>query len=125
MSLTSAEAPASIFARLEPLLARVSKPIQYVGGSGFRRKGLGCRRRLAVPELSRRVRGWFAESTHRDPLRDLERAGLDPRRAHLSGLGDLEALMREHGVPQFTLESHRPVAAFDVLEFSFATESTP
>jgi len=30
--------------------------------------------------------------------------------------------MREHGVPQFTLESHRPVAAFDVLEFSFATE---
>ena len=24
--------PASVFPRLEPLLARVSKPIQYVGG---------------------------------------------------------------------------------------------
>jgi radical SAM family uncharacterized protein len=35
---------------------------------------------------------------------------------------DLEALMREHRVPQFTLEAHRPVAAFDVLGFSFAAE---
>ena len=35
---------------------------------------------------------------------------------------DLEALMREHGMPQFTLDCHRPVAAFDVLGVSFATE---
>ncbi len=35
---------------------------------------------------------------------------------------DMEALMREHGVPQFTLDSHRPVGAFDVFGFSFATE---
>ena len=28
---------------------------------------------------------------------------------------DLEALMREHGVPQFTVDAHRPVGAFDVL----------
>ena len=35
---------------------------------------------------------------------------------------DLEALMRERGVPQFTLDTHRPVGAFDVLGFSFATE---
>ena len=35
---------------------------------------------------------------------------------------DLEALMREHGVPQFTVDAHRPVGAFDVLGFSFATE---
>jgi radical SAM family uncharacterized protein len=30
--------------------------------------------------------------------------------------------MRSHGVPQFTLEAHRPVAAFDALGFSFAAE---
>ena len=30
--------------------------------------------------------------------------------------------MREHQVPQFTLDTHRPVAAFDVLGVSFATE---
>ncbi|HEY0495977.1 MAG TPA: TIGR03960 family B12-binding radical SAM protein, partial [Kutzneria sp.] len=35
---------------------------------------------------------------------------------------DLEALMREHGVPQFTVDAHRPVKAFDVLGLSFATE---
>jgi radical SAM family uncharacterized protein len=35
---------------------------------------------------------------------------------------DLEALMREHGVPQFTVDSHRPVGAFDLLGVSFSTE---
>src|SRR4029079_5800096 len=35
---------------------------------------------------------------------------------------DLETLMREHGVPQFTVDSHRPVAAFDLFGISFATE---
>src|SRR5207237_5179721 len=35
---------------------------------------------------------------------------------------DLEALMREHDVPQFTVDSHRPVGAFDVLGMSFSTE---
>ena len=30
--------------------------------------------------------------------------------------------MREHGVPQFTVDAHRPVGAFDVLGISFATE---
>ena len=35
---------------------------------------------------------------------------------------DLEELMREHGVPQFTVDAHRPVAAFDVLGVRSATE---
>ncbi|WP_107491542.1 TIGR03960 family B12-binding radical SAM protein, partial [Thermobifida fusca] len=35
---------------------------------------------------------------------------------------DLEKLMREHGVPHFTVDSHRPLAAFDVLGVSFASE---
>jgi radical SAM family uncharacterized protein len=35
---------------------------------------------------------------------------------------DLEALLREHGVPQFTVDAHRPVGAFDVLGVSFSTE---
>jgi radical SAM family uncharacterized protein len=35
---------------------------------------------------------------------------------------DLEKLMREEGVPQFTVDAHRPVRAFDVLGVSFATE---
>ena len=30
--------------------------------------------------------------------------------------------MREHGVPQFTVDAHRPVGAFDLFGISFATE---
>jgi radical SAM family uncharacterized protein len=35
---------------------------------------------------------------------------------------DLEALMREHGVPQFTVDAHRSVRDFDVFGVSFSTE---
>lgn len=35
---------------------------------------------------------------------------------------DLEALMREHDVPQFTVDGHRPLKAFDLMGISFATE---
>ena len=35
---------------------------------------------------------------------------------------DLEALMREHGIRQFTVDAHRPVGAFDLLGVSFSTE---
>src|SRR5882672_10438363 len=30
--------------------------------------------------------------------------------------------MREHDVPQFSVDAHRPVAAFDILGVSFSTE---
>jgi hypothetical protein len=35
---------------------------------------------------------------------------------------DLERLMRAHDVPQFTVDGHRPVGAFDLLGVSFSTE---
>ena len=35
---------------------------------------------------------------------------------------DLEKLMREHNVPQFTVDAHRNVGAFDLVGFSFSTE---
>jgi radical SAM family uncharacterized protein len=35
---------------------------------------------------------------------------------------DMEAVMRAHDIPQFTVDGHRPVGAFDVLGVSFATE---
>ncbi|MSW86963.1 MAG: TIGR03960 family B12-binding radical SAM protein, partial [Actinobacteria bacterium] len=35
---------------------------------------------------------------------------------------DLEALMREHGVPQFSIENHRPIGEFDLMGVSFSTE---
>src|SRR5215469_15791926 len=113
----------SVYARLEPLLPLVSKPIQYVGG-----------------ELNSVVKDWDAAEVRwalmypdayevgvpNQGIQILyevlnERDGVLAERSY-SVWPDLEALMREHRVPQFTVDSHRPVRAFDVLGVSFATE---
>ena len=123
MTTTEAEAPPSVFPRLEPLLARVGKPIQYVGG-----------------ELNSVVKDWASVDVRwclcypdayevGQPNQGVailyeilnEQDWILAERTY-AVWGDLEALMREHGVPQFTLDAHRPVADFDLLGFSFATE---
>src|SRR5262249_9449782 len=117
---TSAE---SLFPRLEPLLPRVAKPIQYVGG-----------------ELNATVKDWEAcdvrwalmyPDAYEGGLPNQgvmilyevlnERDGVLAERAY-AVWPDLEALMREQGIPQFTVDGHRPVRAFDVLGVSFSTE---
>ncbi|GLZ07697.1 B12-binding domain-containing radical SAM protein [Actinomadura sp. NBRC 104412] len=113
----------SIFPRLEPLLPRVGKPIQYVGG-----------------ELNSQVKDWdearvrwalmypdaYEVGLPNQGVQILyeilnEREGVLAERTY-SVWSDMEALMREHGIPQFTVDAHRPVGAFDVLGVSFATE---
>ncbi|MGI8698795.1 MAG: TIGR03960 family B12-binding radical SAM protein [Mycobacteriales bacterium] len=113
----------SLFPRLEPLLPRVSKPIQYVGG-----------------ELNSTVKDWDAADVrwalmYPDayevglPNQGImilyevlnEQPGVLAERTY-SVWPDLEALMRESGVPQFTVDAHRPVRAFDVLGVSLSTE---
>jgi len=113
----------SIFPQLEALLPRVAKPVQYVGG-----------------ELNATVKDWdtaFVRWALMYP--DAYEVGLPNQGVMIlyevlnelpdvlaertyAVWPDLEALMREHHVPQFTVESHRPVGAFDVLGVSFATE---
>ncbi len=116
----------SRFADLEPLLERVSKPIQYVGG-----------------ELNSQVKDW--ECGGPDTVRwalmypDAYEVGLPNQGVMilyevLNERGDalaertyavwpdLEALMREHGVPQLTVDGHRAVRDFDVFGLSFPTE---
>jgi radical SAM family uncharacterized protein len=113
----------SLFARLEPLLPRVAKPIQYVGG-----------------ELNSHTKDWDSVAVHwalmypdayeiglpNQGVQILyevinERADALAERTY-AVWPDLEALMREHGIGQFTVDGHRPVAAFDLLGVSFSTE---
>src|SRR3954469_3367908 len=123
---------ASVGPALEPLLERVGKPIQYVGG-----------------ELNSTTKDWncggHAPSGHEQTVRwalmypDAYEVGvpnqgvmilyevLNERPDALAERTyavwpDLEALMKEAGVPQFTVDAHRPVKAFDVFGISFATE---
>ncbi|GAB3133445.1 TIGR03960 family B12-binding radical SAM protein [Microbispora hainanensis] len=113
----------SLFPRLEPLLPKVQKPIQYVGG-----------------ELNSTIKDWD-EATVRWALMypDAYEVGLPNQGVQIlyeilnelpetlaertyAVWPDLEALMRSEGVPQFTVDGHRPVRAFDILGVSFATE---
>jgi radical SAM family uncharacterized protein len=113
----------SVFAKLEPLLARVSKPVQYVGG-----------------ELNATTKSWDSAAVRWALLYpDAYEVGLPNQGVQIlyeilneradvlaertySVWPDLEALMREHAVPQFTVDAHRPVRAFDLLGVSLATE---
>ncbi|GAA2254931.1 TIGR03960 family B12-binding radical SAM protein [Actinomadura sp. NPDC048955] len=113
----------SLFPRLEPLLPSVQKPIQYVGG-----------------ELNSQLKDWDATTVRwalmypdayevglpNQGVQILyeilnERDGVLAERTY-SVWPDMEAVMREHGIPQFTVDAHRPVAAFDVFGVSFSTE---
>ena len=113
----------SVYPALEPLLPRVRKPIQYVGGEvGSVTKdwdSADVRWALCYPDA-------YEVGLPNQGIQILyevlnERAGVLAERTY-TVWPDLEALMRENGVPQFTLEAHRPVGAFDVLGVSFATE---
>jgi radical SAM family uncharacterized protein len=117
----------SLFPRLEKLLPQISKPIQYVGG-----------------ELNSQVKDWDAADGG-EMVRwclmypDAYEVGLPNQGVMIlyevlneqpgvlcertySVWPDLAKLMREAGVPAFSIDAHRPVKAFDVLGVSFSTE---
>jgi radical SAM family uncharacterized protein len=117
----------SVFPRLEPRLSSVQKPIQYVGG-----------------ELNSTVKEWDCAPegpTVRWALMypDAYEVGLPNQGVQIlyevlnerdwilaertySVWHDMEAVMREDGIPQFTVDGHRPVRDFDVFGLSFSTE---
>src|SRR6202023_1621133 len=113
----------SVYSALEPLLPRVRKPIQYVGGEvGSVTKNwdsADVRWALCYPDA-------YEVGLPNQGIQILyevlnESEGVLAERTY-SVWPDLEALMREHEIPQFTVDAHRPVRAFDVLGVSFATE---
>jgi radical SAM family uncharacterized protein len=118
-----ATGPASVFPRLEPLLPKVSKPIQYVGGElnsvSKDWESVDVRWCLSYPDAyevglpNQGIAILYEVLNERDWILAERTYAVWP---------DMEALMREHSIPQFTLDSHRPVAEFDVFGLSFATE---
>jgi len=113
----------SVYPALEPLLPLVRKPVQYIGG-----------------EVNSVVKDWDAAQVRWALMYpDAYEVGVPNQGIQIlyevlneqsdvlaertySVWPDLEALMREHHIPQFTVDAHRPVGAFDVLGVSFATE---
>jgi len=123
MSVDAERPPLSVFDRLEPLLPLVGKPIQYVGGelNSVVKDWSSCDVRWALmyPDA-------YEVGVPNQGVQILyevlnERDGVLAERTY-AVFPDLEALMRQHGVPQFTVDGHRPVGAFDLLGVSFSTE---
>ncbi len=113
----------SLYPRLEPLLGRVGKPIQYVGG-----------------EVNSVAKDWTSVPVHwalvypdayevgapNQGVQILyevlnERADCLAERAY-AVWPDLEAELREAGLPSFSVDSHRSLADFDLIGVSLATE---
>ncbi|MFM7508747.1 MAG: TIGR03960 family B12-binding radical SAM protein [Actinomycetota bacterium] len=121
--------PGSMWDQLEPLLARVEKPARYIGGED------GAVR----PDWSRRAPGgpvsWLF--TYPDTYEiGLPNQGLQilaeivtehpdavAERAYAPWI-DLEAELRAHGLPLFSVEGHRPAAMFDLIGFNLSAELT-
>ncbi|WP_445256925.1 TIGR03960 family B12-binding radical SAM protein [Nocardioides aurantiacus] len=113
----------SVFARLEPHLARVSKPIQYVGGElGSVHKAwedTDVRWALMYPDAYEVGLPNQGVQILYEVLNEQEHTLAERTYAVWP---DMEALMRREGIPQFTVDGHRPVGDFDVLGLSFSTE---
>ncbi|MEJ7742225.1 MAG: TIGR03960 family B12-binding radical SAM protein [Nocardioidaceae bacterium] len=113
----------SLFAKLEPLLPTVQKPIQYLGG-----------------ELNSTVKEWDSTEVRWALMYpDAYEVGLPNQGVQIlyeilnerdwilaertyAVFADMEQVMRDNGIPQFTVDAHRPIKHFDVLGLSFATE---
>lgn len=113
----------SVFPQLEALLPHVQKPIQYVGGelNSTVKPWESCDVRWALMYPDAYEVGLPNQGVM--ILYEVlnEREGVLAERTY-SVWPDLEELMREHKVPQFTVDSHRPVGDFDVFGLSFSTE---
>lgn len=116
--------PEQIEAKLERILLKVERPGRYVGG-----------------ELNSTVKDWDSVKTRvafifpdiydigvsnvglkilYDQVNQREDALAE--RAYAPWL-DMEALMREHGIPLYALESKRPLACFDLIGFTLPYET--
>ena len=115
----------SLWPRIEPLLAQVTKPARYIGGE------LGALQPLHEPG---RV-AWLLiyPDTYEIGLPNQglqilyeilnERTDALAERAYAPWT-DMELAMRDAGVPLFSLEGARPAADFDVFAFNLSAELT-
>jgi radical SAM family uncharacterized protein len=113
----------SLWAELEPLLGQVQKPARYIG----------CEDGAQVPEHGPGKVAWLL--TYPDtyeiglPNQGLqilyeilnERPDAVAERAYAPWT-DLEALLRQHDLPLFSVDTHRPARDFDVLAFNLSAE---
>src|SRR4051812_1908512 len=113
----------SLWPRLEPLLAKVQKPARYIG----------CEDGAITPEHGPGKVAWllvypdtYEVGLPNQGLQILheilnERPDAVAERSYAPWV-DLEALLRAHRLPLFSVETHRPAPEFDVIAFNLSAE---
>jgi radical SAM family uncharacterized protein len=113
----------SIWPQLEPLLAKVQKPARYIG----------CEDGAQQPDHRSDQAAWLLiyPDTYEIGLPNQglqilyeilnERPDALAERTYAPWV-DLEASLRAHGLPLFSVDTHRPAAAFDLLAFNLSAE---
>jgi radical SAM family uncharacterized protein len=113
----------NLWPRIEPLLAKVQKPARYIG----------CEDGAQAPTPAPGVVSWllvypdaYEVGLPNQGLQILyeilnERPDALAERSYAPWL-DMEALMRERGVPLFSVDTHRPAGDFDVIAFNLSAE---
>ena len=119
----SIESRLDLWPRIEPLLNRVEKPARYIG----------MERGSVTPEHRSEQVSWLLlyPDTYEIGLPNQglqilyeilnERDDAAAERAYAPWV-DLEAELRANGLPLFSVETHRPAHAFDVLAFNLSAE---
>ncbi len=115
----------SLWPRVEPLLAKVSKPARYIGlEDGFQQPVHGPGKvswLLVYPDT-------YEIGLPNQGLQILyeilnERPDSLAERSYAPWV-DMESLMRERGVPLFSVDTHRAAGSFDVIAFNLSAELT-
>lgn len=113
----------SLWAKIEPALARVQKPARYIG----------CEDGSVGPGSLKGLVGWllvypdtYEVGLPNQGLQILyeilnERSDSRAERAY-SPWTDMDAEMRRRGIPLFSVDSHRPAGEFDLLAFNLSAE---
>jgi radical SAM family uncharacterized protein len=113
----------SVWERVEPLLARVHKPARYIG----------CEDGAVTPRHSPGKVSWLLAypDTYEIGLPNQglqilyevlnERSDATAERTY-APWHDLEALMRQRGVPLFSVDTHLAADGFDILAFNLSAE---
>lgn len=113
----------SLWARIEPLLARVQKPARYIG----------CEDGAVVPRHAPGKVSWLLAYPDTYEI-GLPNQGLQILHEILNERddsvaertyapwSDMSALMRQRGVPLFSVDTHRAAGDFDILAFNLSAE---
>lgn len=114
-----------LWPRIEPLLARVSKPARYIGMEGGAQQPEHAPHKvawlLAYPDT-------YEIGLPNQGLQILyeilnERVDAVAERTY-APWHDLEALLRERSIPLFSVDTHRDASDFDIIGFNLSAELT-